>query len=971
MNNYLKITGARQHNLKNLDVQIPKNQFVIFTGVSGSGKSSMAFDTIFAEGQRRYVESLSTYARQFLGIMEKPDVDRIEGLSPAISIDQKTTSKNPRSTVGTITEVYDYLRLLFARIGHPHCPLCGREIARQGLEQIVNRILADLGQNQGFEENQRLIILSPVIIDKKGEFTHLFESLSTKGFAEVRIDGVVKKIHDDFVLIKTNRHHIDVVCDRITVNKKDLNNPDQKLILTKKLTLSVENALKLSDGLVTTARVLDKSFTFPDYPQEMTDTIYSEKFSCPIDNLQIPEIEPRSFSFNSPHGACPECNGLGTLMRVDPAKVFAEALSIKEGGILPFANVFENETWYGRLLLTVCDKHNINPHLPIDQLNEKQVELLFNGTGKTIYRVHGKNRFGKETFIEEVFRGVKGELEMKHKTTDSDWAREEISKYMTEITCSLCHGTRLKKESESVTIDSFSISEITSWDIEKTLSWINNLNTGIKLTEREKTIGQLIIKEIANRLKFLLDVGLEYLNLARSAGSLSGGEAQRIRLASQIGSGLSGVLYVLDEPTIGLHQKDDHKLINTLKELRDLGNSIIVVEHDREMMLAADYLLDFGPGAGRNGGEIVFAGNLTQMAKASGSITAPYLFKKHLIKTSHGSVSQKPNQLNLNLIISGCSRHNLKNLTVEIPLGQFVVITGVSGSGKSTFLVDTLYPAVRQKLFKTENAPLYYQSLTGTETLERVILIDQSPIGRTPRSNPATYTKLFDEIREIFAQSKDAKVMGYKKGRFSFNLKGGRCENCEGQGQTKIEMQFMSDLWIKCELCHGTRYNSQTLEIEYRGKNIADILKMTVAEAQTFFGQRGKIGEIISTLSAVGLDYMEIGQSAITLSGGEAQRIKLASELSKRDTGKTLYILDEPTTGLHFKDLERLLDVIRSLVNRGNTICVIEHNLDVINNADWIIDIGPKGGEKGGYLMAQGPLKEVRQNSKFSLYKMI
>lgn len=959
MNNEIVVTGAKQHNLKNVSIRVPKNQLVIFTGVSGSGKSSMAFDTIFAEGQRRYVESLSTYARQFLGIMDKPDVDTIVGLSPAISIDQKTTSKNPRSTVGTVTEIYDYFRLLFSRIGHPHCPLCHREIARQTVEQIVNQIITDLAAKKGLDKYQRLMILSPVVRDKKGEFTHLFANLMAKGYSEVRIDGTIKKIHDDFVLIKTNRHNIEVVCDRLTVE----NEPN----LIKRLSSSIENALALSEGLVIVAYVLDKSFTFPDYPKDLMDTIYSEKFSCPVDNIQIPEIEPRSFSFNSPHGACPECTGLGVIMRVDSDKVFAPALSIKEGGILPFANLFENETWYGRLLLEFCRQNAIDVHCPIEELPQTQKDLLFLGTGKTIYRVTGKNRFGKETFIEEVYRGIKGELELKHKTTESDWAREEIGKYMTEIICPICNGTRLKTESDSVTIDGYSIATVTAWDIKQTLGWVTNLSQDHRLSAREKEIGQLILREIKERLTFLMDVGLEYLTLNRASGSLSGGEAQRIRLASQIGSGLSGVLYVLDEPTIGLHQKDNERLIKTLKKLRDLGNTVLIVEHDREMMMNSDYLLDFGPGAGKNGGEVVFTGNLTEMLKSKKSVTAPYLFGQKQINIPTRPPTQQTNKL----VITGCTKHNLKNISIDIPLGRFTVITGVSGSGKSTFLVDTLYPAVHQQLLHTDNTSLAFKTLTGTDSLEKVVLIDQSPIGRTPRSNPATYTKMFDEIREVFATTRDAKILGYKKGRFSFNLKGGRCENCEGQGQTKIEMQFMSDLWIKCDVCRGTRYNSQTLEVEYHTKNIADVLGMTIAEAKTFFAGRGKISEILETLSAVGLDYMEIGQPATTLSGGEAQRVKLAAELSKRDSGKSLYILDEPTTGLHFADLEKLLVVLHALVKRGNTVVIIEHNLDVIKNADWIIDMGPKGGEAGGYVVATGTPRELNKNPKFSLSKML
>ena len=953
MDSYIKVRGARQHNLKNVDLDIPKNKLTVLTGVSGSGKSSFAFDTLYAEGQRRYVESLSTYARQFLGIMEKPDVDSITGLSPAISIDQKTTSRNPRSTVGTVTEIYDFLRLLFARVGHPHCPICGDEIAMQTLEQIVNKIML---------MNGRFYLLSPVVKDRKGEFSTLFENLKSKGYSKIRIDGVYKDLSEDFSLIKTNKHTIDVVVDKLSIETNKLNK-DEKLRLSTKSRLfdSVSQALKLADGYLIVSEIKDSSFVIPDYPKDYIDHLFSEKFSCPKDNISLPEIEPRSFSFNSPHGACPTCTGLGKLLKVEPNLVFSLELSIMEGGILPFSSMFDHETWYAKTVVKMCDENKINPHVPIQELSESEINILLNGTGNKDYQVEGTNRWGRPTKIWQKYEGIIGNIERRYKETDSDYIKSEFEKYMRERVCEDCKGARLKKESLAITINNESISSVTKRSVNQMLIWLKSLDN--LLNKRELEIGKLIIKEIEGRLKFLISVGLEYLTLDRVAGTLSGGEAQRIRLASQIGSGLTGVLYVLDEPTIGLHQKDNQKLIDTLKALRDLGNSVVVVEHDEEMMKQADFLADFGPKAGKQGGELIVSGTPKEVMKCSKSITGQFLSGKRKI---HQLLIKPLNQLNINsnsLTIHGASQFNLKKVSVEFPLGKFICITGVSGSGKSTLLVETLYPALQQHFNPFFRGDVGVHSrIEGIDNIDKAILIDQSPIGRTPRSNPATYTGLFDPIRDVFALTREAKTLGYKKGQFSFNLKGGRCEACEGQGQTKIEMQFMPDIWINCEVCKGRRYNSQTLEIYYRGKNISDCLDLTITEALEFFKSHPKIYEKLETLFDVGLGYMQLGQPATTLSGGEAQRVKLATELSKRQTGKTFYILDEPTTGLHFADVEKLLKVLRLLVSKGNTVCVIEHNLDVIKNSDWIVDLGPGGGDNGGEIIAAGTPKDIKNN---------
>lgn len=969
----IKVRGARQHNLKNVDLDIPKNKLVVFTGVSGSGKSSLAFDTIYAEGQRRYVESLSTYARQFLGIMEKPDVDMIEGLSPAISIDQKTTSRNPRSTVGTVTEIYDYLRLLFAKAGHPHCPICGREIKSQSIDEIVTSVKNQILKVAKEQKSARFFILSPVVSDRKGEFTSLFENLKSKGYRQVRVDGVIKDISDDFILIKTNKHTIDAIIDKISLSATDIKDEIFIKNLESRLADSVEQALGLSEGLVVACHVKDASLEFPAYPKELEDHLFSEKFACPFDNIQIQEIEPRTFSFNSPHGACPTCNGIGKKLKIDIDRILSPRLSITEGAILPFSTMFEHDTWYSRLLLRVCYENDINPKIPLFKLPQDKIDILLHGTGEKIYAVDGTNRQGKITTIHESFTGVIKELEKRHSETDSDWVRAEIEKYMKEHICEECHGTRLKKEALGVTVDGLSIAEVTSFHIDEAQKWTQSLiDTKSPLTERERNIVSMVVKEIVSRLTFLISVGIEYLTLDRTAGTLSGGEAQRIRLASQIGSGLTGVLYVLDEPTIGLHPRDSEKLIETLKRLRDLGNSVIVVEHDEETMRASDHIVDFGPKAGKNGGQVIAQGSPDEICKDPGSITGKYLSGKRTIDIGDSLYDDALTQYlkdsysgeapgEKNLTFYNCSQFNLKNVTVTFPLGKLVVLTGVSGSGKSTLLVETVYPALKAQLIPRFRGDVgAFSHVEGYENLDKVILIDQSPIGRTPRSNPATYTKMFDPIRDVFTLTKEAKALGFKKGRFSFNVKGGRCEACEGQGQTKIEMQFMSDIWVTCEVCGGKRYNAQTLEVLYRGKNIAEVLDLTVAEAIEFFHAHPKILSKLETLQAVGLDYIQLGQPATQLSGGEAQRIKLSSELSKRATGKTVYILDEPTTGLHFADVERLIKVLKLLVKKGNSIFVIEHNIDVIKNADHIIDIGPEGGDKGGRIVAEGAVEDIK-----------
>ncbi len=948
------IKGARQHNLKNFDLEIPKNKLVVFTGISGSGKSSLAFDTLYAEGQRRYVESLSAYARQFLGVMDKPDVDYIEGLSPAISIDQKAASHNPRSTVGTTTEIYDYLRLFFARAGHPHCPICGREISRMSVQQIVEQIVNKAKESS--KKNYRIMILAPIVKDRKGEYASLFEDLRKKGFSKVRIDGHIRDLAEDFVLIKTNKHSIDAVVDRLSLEKKSV----QEQTIYSRIAQSVETALKLGEGSVTVAEVLDVSLDFPANPKKLEDHLYSERFACPIDNIALPEIEPRMFSFNSPHGACSECAGLGSLLEIDPESILNPILSIAEGGILPWQKLGTSETWFTHLFEAVGKEYGFDLNTRIGNIGEKARKILLYGAAEEQFKVEGKNRQGRWTHFYSTFKGLVVYLKERYKETESEWVKQEIEKYMVSEECPKCHGTRLKNESLSVTIDSLNIAEVTSQSIREALDWVKTLKFP-KLNERELTIATPILKEIQSRLQFLVDVGLDYLTLNRASMTLAGGESQRIRLASQIGSGLSGVLYVLDEPSIGLHQRDNTKLIETLKRLRDLGNTVVVNEHDAETMENADYMVEIGPGAGEHGGNIVAQGTPDQIIKNPKSLTGQYLSGKKKVE----ALGEKKTSENYGFLeIIDATEHNLKNVNLKLPLGKFIAVTGVSGSGKSTLVHDILYRYLAQKIYGSREKAGQFKEIKGLENIDKVVLVDQSPIGRTPRSNPATYTGAFIFIRELFASSPEAKIRGYGPGRFSFNVKGGRCEVCEGEGQIKIEMQFLPDVFVICEACNGKRYNREALEIHFKDKDISQVLNMTVEEALEFFKNIPQIKNKFTVLNDVGLGYIRLGQSATTLSGGEAQRIKLSSELSKRPTGHTIYILDEPTTGLHFADIERLLQILRRLTNMGNTVLIIEHNLDVIKNADWIVDLGPEGGDEGGQIIATGTPKEIAKNSQ-------
>ena len=949
-NDKIVIKGAREHNLKGINVEIPKNKLVVFTGLSGSGKSSLAFDTIYAEGQRRYVESLSSYARQFLGIMKKPDVDLIEGLSPAISIDQKSTSHNPRSTVGTVTEIYDYLRLLFARVGHPHCPNCGREITHLSKDQIVDSIL-DLLNKQNVSSKLakiKIMILAPIVKDRKGEYSQLFLDLKKRGYKKIRIDRQIYSLSESPVLIKTNKHTIEAVADELILTKN-----------TDRLRISddAERALKLGSGELILSVIKDTGFSLPEKPKKMEDELFSEKFACPVCNISIHEVEPRIFSFNTPHGACPNCNGLGTVLTVDKDLIFNNNLSISEGGILPFPNIYYQDTWFSRTFITFCQESDIPLTERFLEIPKEKKELLINGTGDEEYEVKGRNRWGRSTIIHESFKGLLSEIKQKYQSTESQLIKTQIERFMRYEVCPKCRGARLKSEALSVTIDGKSIVDVSSMAISDSFNFINTLSA--KISQREEEIGKLIIKEIKERLSFLINVGLDYLTLSRGANSLAGGEAQRIRLASQIGSGLTGVLYVLDEPSIGLHPKDNGKLISTLKKLRELGNTVIVVEHDQKTMEESDFILDFGPGAGEQGGNIVSKGSVDEIKKDKNSLTGAYLSGRKKIKSL--TRTNKENSKVLRII--GAKEHNLKNIDIEFPLGKLVVVTGVSGSGKSTLVNDILYHALMQieNPFHREK-PGEYDSIEGFENIKNVFLIDQSPIGRTPRSNPATYTGCFTYIRELFAKTKEAKIRGYKAGRFSFNVRGGRCEICQGEGQIKIEMQFLPDVYIKCEQCEGKQYTTEALEIQFNGKNIAEVLAMSVSEALNFFSFVPGLSHKLGTINDVGLSYIRLGQPAPTLSGGEAQRVKLATELSKRG-GNSLYLLDEPTTGLHFADLEKLLLVLRKLVNQGNTVIVIEHNLDIIKNADHIIDLGPEGGQNGGQIVATGTPSEISKVS--------
>jgi len=920
-NTHIVIKGARVHNLKNIDVSIPRDKFVVLTGLSGSGKTSLAFDTIYAEGQRRYVESLSAYARQFLGQMDKPDVDAIEGLSPAISIDQKTTSRNPRSTVGTVTEIYDYLRLLFARIGKPHCPEHGVEIAAQTVEQMVDRLLS-------YPERTRMQILAPLVSGRKGEHAKLLQDIRKQGYARVRVNGEIRDLSEKIELEKNKKHTIEVVVDRIVV-KEDV---------APRLADSLETALKLSGGQVI-VDVIDHE-----------ELLFNANLSCPICGFSIGELAPRLFSFNSPYGACPECDGLGVKMIIDPDLLVPDrSKSIKQGAFEAWAGSTSN--YYPQFLDAVCQHYGIPVDVPVSELTEEQMNVLLYGTGGVKVRFRYENDFGhvREAFV--PFEGIVRNLERRYRETPSEGIREFIESFMSAQPCTVCQGRRLKKEALAVTVGGRSIAEVTSLSVAEAQKFFANL----KLTEKERAIANLILKEINNRLGFLVNVGLDYLTLSRAAGTLSGGEAQRIRLATQIGSSLMGVLYILDEPSIGLHQRDNDRLIRTLQHMRDLGNTLIVVEHDEDTMRAADWLIDIGPGAGIHGGTVVAEGTPEEVMANEKSITGAYLSGRKFIPVP--LERRKPNGNWLEII--GAAENNLKRIDVRIPLGVFVAVTGVSGSGKSTLVNEILYKALARELHKAKVKPGEYGEIRGIEHLEKVIDIDQSPIGRTPRSNPATYTGVFDDIRDVFAATTEARVRGYKKGRFSFNVRGGRCEACKGDGIIKIEMHFLPDVYVPCEVCKGKRYNRETLEIRYKGKNISEVLDMTVEDATEFFRNIPRIHRKLLTLMDVGLGYMKLGQPATTLSGGEAQRVKLASELHRRSNGKTLYILDEPTTGLHTHDIGHLLEVLHRLVDAGDTVIVIEHNLDVIKTADYIIDLGPEGGDGGGTVVATGTPEEV------------
>ena len=921
----IEIHGARAHNLKNIDVTIPKNKLVVITGLSGSGKSSLAFDTLYAEGQRRYVESLSSYARQFLGQMEKPDVDSIDGLSPAISINQKTTSKNPRSTVGTVTEITDYLRLLWARVGTPICPNDGHQITSQSPQQIVDQILA-------LPERSKIQILAPVVQDKKGQHKEVLKKIQRAGFVRVIIDGEMHEIGDEIELDKNKKHSISVVVDRIIV----------KGGIRSRLFDSVEAALKLTDGYVAVDVIGDQVLQF------------SEKLACPYCGFSIKKLEPRLFSFNAPFGACPECDGLGEKIEVDPDLVVPDkSKTLEEGAIAPWAP--DSSKYYYSLLSQFCKAKKIKMDKPFSKLTAKQKETLLYGAGTKQFHFHFENDFGSKRDVDMTFEGVIPNIERRYRDTNSMFNRNILRRYMTSQECKACHGYRLNPQALAVKIDGMHIGEVSDLPVDQALEFFDKQ----KFSEQKEMIARPILKELHDRLTFLKNVGLDYLTLSRSARTLSGGEAQRIRLATQIGSNLSGVIYVLDEPSIGLHQRDNDRLIASLKSMRDLGNTLIVVEHDEDTMRAADYLIDIGPGAGANGGQVMAAGTPQEVMKVKNSLTGQYLSGKKYIPVPE--TRREGNGKSIKLY--GAAENNLKNIDVEFPLGKFIAVTGVSGSGKSTLVNQIFERVLAQKInHNSTDKPGKYSKITGVENLDKVINIDQSPIGRTPRSNPATYTGVFDDIRGLFAQTNQAKMRGYNKGRFSFNVKGGRCETCKGDGIIKIEMNFLPDVYVDCEVCHGSRFNSETLEVEYKGKNIAEVLNMTVDEALEFFDAIPKIKRKLQTISDVGLGYVQLGQSATTLSGGEAQRMKLASELHKKATGKTLYILDEPTTGLHSDDINRLLKVLQRLVDKGNTVLVIEHNLDVIKSADYLIDLGPEGGEGGGTVVATGTPEEVATN---------
>ena len=942
--NYIRIRGARQHNLKGIDVDIPREKLVIITGLSGSGKSSLAFDTIYAEGQRRYVESLSSYARMFLGVMDKPDVDTITGLSPAISIDQKSTSRNPRSTVATVTEVYDYLRLLFARVGEPHCPICHRKVSRRSVEDIVNEVMKlSLGS--------KLMLLAPIVQQKKGEFQHIPDQFIQKGFSRVRVDGIIYALDEFPKLEKNLKHDIEIVVDRFILS------PD----LISRISSSIEQALDLGQGIIKLLKINDNTSTIEkkNIADDTEVLTYSQRYACEHhpDEL-IPELEPRLFSFNAPQGACPTCTGLGSRLEIDPSLVFNENLTIAEGGIRPF-NRIRDDSWWLKRLNAVANRHGFSIHTPIRDLTEEQRHLVLYGTGDEKYQVKisGSGKWQEGAVYESTYEGVIPTLERRHKETDSDFIRKDIERFMRVRECQTCHGARLKPAVLAVTIHGLNIVDICNLDVDSALEV---LNQDLGFTEEESMIAKPILKEIKERIKFMKDVGLGYLELGRAANTLSGGEAQRIRLATQIGSGLQGVLYVLDEPSIGLHQCDNDKLIATLKHLRDLKNTVLVVEHDEDTMLSSDYIIDIGPKAGNLGGQVVAAGTPAEVMANEKSITGQYLSGKMQIPVPKKRRKAKPGK---ELVVRGARENNLKNIDVHFPLGVMIVVSGMSGSGKSTLVNGILANDLLARYNRAQTVPGTHDGIDGTENLDKCIVIDQSPIGRTPRSNPATYTGVFNQIRELFAKQPDAEIRGYKAGRFSFNVKGGRCEHCQGDGVNKIEMHFLPDVYVTCPVCHGRRYNREALEIKYKGKDISEVLDMTIDEAVEFFENIPSIAPKLKTLQEVGLGYIRLGQPATTFSGGEAQRIKLATELSRRSTGKTLYILDEPTTGLHTHDVKRLLEILNRLVDGGNSMVIIEHNLHVIKSADWIIDMGPEGGQNGGQVVAEGTPEDLAKRT--------
>ena len=945
MENALKVVGARSNNLKNITVEIPRDKFTVITGLSGSGKSSLAFDTIFAEGQRRYVESLSSYARQFLGQMDKPDVDVIEGLSPAVSIDQKGTSRNPRSTVGTVTEIYDYLRLMFARIGIPHCPICGREVTKQSAEEIINAVSA-------LPDGTRVMILAPVVRARKGTYQAVLDDIRKAGFIRVRVDGTVYSVDDEITLDRYKMHTIEAIVDRLVIRHDETDEEESKNRRTR-LTDSIETALKVGEGFVT---VTDLSQT------PAVDMQFSEFLACPEHGYSIPEIEPRTFSFNTPHGACPACQGLGVKFELDPDLIIPDdSLSLNQGAIAvmewkPAAR--PTEGYYWQQLCAAADAYGIDLDAPISSLSKQQLNVILYGTGKQTVKIELTGRNDRKSSYSAPFEGIIPNLQRRYNETKSDFIKNQINAFMREIPCKECGGKRLRPEALAVTIDDKNIIEVTDWPVSRTLKWMHHLEENASvLNSKQRTIAEKVFKEIISRLEFLVNVGLDYLTLSRSAVTLSGGEAQRIRLATQIGSRLMGVLYVLDEPSIGLHARDNSKLLSTLQQLRDLGNTVIVVEHDEETIRSADWIVDMGPGAGVRGGEVLVSGTVEDVLNCPRSLTGDYLSGRKFV--SIPKKRRKPGKEKLEII--GAEQNNLKKINVKIPLGMFVCITGVSGSGKSSLMNEILYKSLAHTLNRAHTTPGKHKEIRGTEYLDKIINIDQSPIGRTPRSNPGTYTGVFDEIRKLFAELPESKLRGYTAGRFSFNVHGGRCEACQGQGQLKIEMQFLPDVYVPCEVCHGTGYNSETLQVKYKGKSIADVLDMTVDDGVEFFSVFESIAGKLKLLQKVGLGYLKIGQSGNTLSGGEAQRVKLSKELSRRATGRTLYVLDEPSVGLHAADVHKLIEVLETLVEQGNSVLVIEHNMDIIKVADYIIDLGPEGGDNGGRLIACGTPEAVAE----------